>query len=57
MYKDLYKFTIDDFDDLCVDVCPTIIVNAMTKCEEDAPVGRPYKRNLVQRLFDLVHET
>ena len=34
-----------------MDVCPTIIVDARTKGEEGAPVGRPYKFNLVQQLF------
>lgn len=35
-------------------MCPTIVVNARTRGAEGALVGRPYKLNLVQRLFDFL---
>lgn len=55
-FKNLTNFTLDDFEDLCLDVCPMIAAHARITWELRASTGRFYKfihqqRNLSFLIF------
>lgn len=59
-FKNLTNFTIDGFDDLCIDVCLIIVGHAKTTSEESAPARHPYKlyreKQLLAFLLFMKHE-
>ena len=50
-FKNLTNFTLDDFEDLCLDVCSMIAAHARITWELRASSGRSYKFILRQRIL------
>ena len=48
MFKSLTRFTLDEFHDFCLNVCPTIISYARTTGEVNTLAICPYKFGLEQ---------
>ena len=53
-FKSLTNFTLDDFEDLCLDVCPTIAMHARTTGELRVAGWRPYKLTPEQRILSFL---
>ena len=53
-FKNLTNFTLDEFEDLCLDVCPTIAMHARTTGELRVAGGRPYKLTPEQRILSFL---
>ena len=51
LFKVLTNFSIQEFDELCLMVCPTINALARSTCDVCVLLGRPSKLSLEQQLF------
>lgn len=50
-FKNLINFTLDEFKDLYLDVCPTIVIYVRTTGEPRSAGGQPYKFTLQQQII------